>query len=294
MAQDIEHQVGRRPLTVRRMLDQINSFVGSTDRRCFGRCCPGEILACVLAAHLGECRQHVLRHLTGVKRIAPLFCDTPQYFGLARGCKKLTDGWDFATHRIKIARDTLQCASILCPIGGNARGHRHTGFGIVDGGSQHRVEPEFADLVRQRAKSVHRAGDCDGVGAVDRNNIVPRIAQIRGIQCCRCPAGSVECLDLAARIRPQNETIATKAGHLRLANPKKNRTRDGGIHGIAARFQDLDGCLRGQRVRSGTHAGRSQDGRPPRKMEVTHRLPLWLSCHTTLPRNLMETVWMST
>ena len=100
---------------------------------------------------------------------------------------------------------------------------------------------------------------------------MPRIAHLRRVQPGRGTARSIQANDvIAAGGRQQHKTIAADPGHLRFAQAQQNRARDGRIHGIAARFQDLHRNLGRQRMRCGAHAIAGQHGRSARSLKIAH------------------------
>ena len=75
---------------------------------------------------------------------------------------------------------------------------------------------------------------------------------------------------LAAGRRIEREGVAADADVMGLGDAKHGGSPDGGVHGIAARAQDLDRRQGRQRIRRRDHGIAGIDGGSPRELEVAH------------------------
>ena len=148
-------------------------------------------------------------------------------------------------------------------------------FGIVNGGGQQRIKPQFAHALGQIGKARNRCGDGYCLGAMKRHSIQPAGAQICGIgrrrRPARCVMGQHRVL---ARLVVENKTVAADTRHLWFGNAQQHSAGNGCIHGIAATLQNVDGGLGGQRVRCGAHAVGGHHGRSARAVKIAHWYPL--------------------
>ena len=79
--------------------------------------------------------------------------------------------------------------------------------------------------------------------AVHGNGFVPVSAQRFGSLCRWRPAGAVQSVNGAVRVRPEHKAIAADPGHLRLANAQQHGTGNRGIHCVATGFEGFNGRL---------------------------------------------------
>ena len=168
-------------------------------------------------------------------------------------------------------RAGIEVFAQLGQVARHARRDGHAGLEIADGRGQRLIQPGAAVPFRELAKGVDgaRQGDRGGVALFDRGQA--GVAQGVGVQPGRRAARAVERDDI---IRPrrfdQCEAVAADPGHVRLADAQQHRARDGGVDGIAARFQNIEGFGSGKRVRRGDHAAGCQHQGAAGQVKVSH------------------------
>ncbi len=146
-------QYRRRALTVRRMLDQFDTFVGPRDRIgvVAGDGC--EIVQCVAATQGLQRGDHIFGNLAFIKPGTAVFGDATQHLRLTGRAEGLTNLGHGAVQQIEVARDALQISLRLGPVGGRARPDRHAFVGIADRGGERLRQVVGAPIGRQSAKA---------------------------------------------------------------------------------------------------------------------------------------------
>ena len=269
--EDLRHQDRRRPLAVRRQLDQLVPAVDARDRLDVDAGGGGEILERMHAAERPQRGDHVLGDLAGVEarrgRRARSGAAPPP--GRARGrAARLRRG---RRRRRSVARLAAQARRRQPPVAGGARRHRHARLGIGDRRRQAGGEPEPAPVGGEPGEGVDRARHRHRRRAARRHRRVPGRAQRRGVERRRRPAGAVEPdQPLASRRLNQHEGVAAEAAGRRLGEAEQHRRRDRRVDGVAALLQQPHRDLGGQRMRGGAHAAGGIDERPSRLLEIAH------------------------
>ena len=274
MLQDVQHQDRRRPLPVRRMLQQFHTLVLTADRIAIVAGHAREILQPMRPAQRAQRRDHVLGHLALVEPLAPLLGDAPQNLGLTRRAEDLPRLRHRAIDQIELPRRTLQRRRILGPVKGHARRDGHALVGIADRGGQNGIQPQLAPIRRQPAERIHRTRQRDRLHPMQRHRRQPPVAHgLRRIP-RRCPPRPVQRDHLLAPRRfQQDKAIAADPRHLRLADPQKHRPGNRRIHRIPTPFQHLDRRLGGKGMRGRADAVAGIDGRTARQVEIAHLVP---------------------
>ena len=228
------------------------------------------------AAECVQRGQHVLGHLALVEARAPLGGHPAQHLGLARCPEQRADAGRGAAGQEVVAPEPLQVGRVATPVESHPGRHRHPRFGIVDRGRENRVEPEPTHGIGKMAEGVDRPRQGHRMHAGRRHRLMTLAAQPVRRECRRRAARPVQRLNLAALpLGPEHEAIAADPRHLRLADAQQHGPGNGRVHGVAAALEDIDGDLRRQRVRGGTHALRRKDSGATRKLKIAHALTLF-------------------
>ncbi len=273
--EDVQHQKRGRTLAVRRMLKHLMPQERAGHRAAVVAARRGEIVVGVAPSGGAQAGDHVLGHRPLVEPRAAVPGDEAQRLGMGGAAEQIArDGCLAGGKEMPPAR-ALQPACAFRPVERDARRDRDAFLGIADGRGETVGEPEPAVILRQAAERVDGARHGDGIDAFGADGGVAPVAQRGGRQPGRGAAGPVQGDDLLAPGGfQQDEAIAANAAGLRLGEAEQHRPGDGRIDGIAAAFEDVDGRLRGQRMRGRAEPVDRKDLGPSRKLKVAHRIPL--------------------
>ena len=130
--QNIQQQYRRCPLTIWRMLQQFNAFVGARNGISIVAGNGGKIVQPVAAAQGLQRGNHIFGNLTLVKPGPTFGGNSAQNICLARRTKHLPRGRRVTLQKLEAPCITLQVIGRVTPIKGGARGDWHAFIGIIN------------------------------------------------------------------------------------------------------------------------------------------------------------------
>ena len=215
-----------------------------------------EVLRRVEAAERAEFLHDALRYGTVVEGGPALAGDAPQRVGESRHAEQVSFPWHLPARQKLIPRIGIDRHAILMvdPIEGDAGRHPEPLVGDADRRLQKFAERLRAMVGIEPAPGVDAARHRDGMGRGGGGRRGALFGEPLGLRGSRRPARAVQSHRQATTRRIKGEAVAAEPRHGGLDDALHRHGRDGGIHGVAAGFQRLDGGQRGERVGGGRHA----------------------------------------
>lgn len=275
--QNVQKNESGEALSTRRDLVEIDAAIAGADRVDIVRPELGKVGERMGAALRIEEADEIAGYIALIEGIPPLFGENAQGFGESGkahplACKRCPT---IEQKLLAGAGIMLQLRAILGPVGGGALVDDEPVLGKLDGGFQNIGEGTCAMISQKPRPCVDRARNGDGVDRVRGKRGDPLIKQaLIGEAGWRpaCAIIAVKFLPVGAPI--EDKAIAANAGIVRLDHALRSGGGEGGIHGITARPQDLDGEHGGELLRGGGGTLATIGDRTARQMQISHQFPL--------------------
>ena len=274
--QNVQENESGEALPAWRNLVEIDAAIAGTDRVDIVGPELGKVGERMGAALRIEEADEIAGDIALIEGIPPLFGENAQGFGengkahpLARKrCptveQKLLAG----------AGIMLQLLAVLGPVGCGALVDHEPVLGKIDGGFENIGEGTCAVIGQKPPPGIDRAGHGDGVDRVGGKGGDPLIKQALIGEAGGRPARAIIAVKFLLVGAPiEGEAIAANAGIVRLDHALRGGGGEGGIHGIAARPQNLDGEHGGELLRGGGGTLATIGNRTTRKMQISHQYP---------------------
>ncbi len=261
--EDVEHFQYREPLRIGRKLVHIVAMVIGADRRHPIRPCSREVGRSEGSAERAGFRQDGRCDLAPVERITSLRLQDAKRTREILVAKHTVGGRRLAAHQVGLDRIGVRPENLgtIDPITMDAFSDGESLLGKSDRRLQQLFEAQSSGPFEQDIPGIHRARNGDRVDAMLRH-LLRRSA--RGEVLRRRSGGraaaAVQSHQLLLLRQPRDhEDIAADSRTARFNDVHDGRRRHRRVDGIAAVFQYLQTCLRGQRLAGSHHSISRQD-----------------------------------
>ena len=161
--QHVQHQQRCCTLTVWRMFDNFDIFVGPRHRIGRGAGDRRKIIGGMRGPQRRQRRNHVLGNLTPVECITSVFRYAAQHLCLTRRAEHLPHRRNLAVHQIIFPPRFCQLFGFFRPVKRNTRCNGHTCVCIMNGWGQNGIQTYLANRFRQMTERINRTRNRHGM-----------------------------------------------------------------------------------------------------------------------------------